>query len=186
MSFSSKSSHLPSVLQCLDLLCEEAFILFVKKVINSRFYVISILVTSQVFFFLFWGTDDRQMRSDQNIMKGDEPVTKSQSRTVKLRSPEHCPEEIFLHFFSRPLVLIDFRNCLRELAFMVCGFILNVVNKRKWSHYFPCRWNPIDPILRKVGLENLTPIEHIKCNADKEKQSITYLKNALYFAFYLF
>ena len=93
---------LPSVLQRLDSRGIEALILILeeeKQILNCRYDLIigPILLPSQVFFHVAWGTEDSQMVPNQENVEGDQPV-QSHSHAEQPLQPqtcvqEHCPGE---------------------------------------------------------------------------------------------
>ena len=80
---------LPLVFEHLDSCGIEALILILEKVLNCRYDLIvgPILLPCQVFFFSFWGTENRQIVPNRENMEGDQPV-KSHSHTQQPLQPQ--------------------------------------------------------------------------------------------------
>lgn len=97
-------TFLPSVLQFLDPIDEEDFILLVKNVINSRYDIINVIL---VFFFM--GTDDSHINPNQEKRKGDHAQQPLKPRTY------------FLHFQEKSLLVTS--EVFFELS--ICQFTWN-------------------------------------------------------------
>ena len=117
----------------------------IKKIINSRYIIITIILVPSQEFFSCWGIYDSQMGPNQKNRRDNQPVQShrhvQQSLKSRISGLDHYPGNLFFIAFYKHFSKLVLYSLLIVWPFWRLSLNTMFLHPQTWGHQLPCIWN---------------------------------------------